>query len=113
MKAVRIGRNKSPLTYFKICQRRIEENGDDALILIALEGAIIHAVDTANMLVRAELMEILKIETDYVEVKFSEELHSLSIGKESKSGKAYSPIKDINNSQKRIRLVCPPDLASK
>jgi DNA-binding protein len=63
-----ISRNKSPLTYFKICQRRIEENNEDDLVLIALEGAIIQAVDTANMLVRAKLVKILKIETDSVEV---------------------------------------------
>lgn len=68
MKELWIGRNKSPLTYFKICQRKITESDEDDLRLIALEGTIIHAVDIANMLVRAELMEIVKIETDCVEV---------------------------------------------
>ena len=78
MKELWIGRNKSPLTYFKICQRKITESDGDDLRLIALEGAIIHAVDIANMLVRAEMMEIVKIETVCAEVtKFIRENCSL------------------------------------
>jgi hypothetical protein len=69
-----IGRNKSPITYLKICQHKIEQTHGKVmanLTLIALEGAIIHAVDTANLLIRSNAMEIMKIETDYVEVKGS------------------------------------------
>jgi hypothetical protein len=68
-----IGRNKSPITYFKICQHKIDQSHNSGkvndLLLIALEGAIIHAVDTANLLVRSKMMEIVNIETSYVEVR--------------------------------------------
>lgn len=82
-----IGRQKSPITYFKICKMKLEEKGINSITLIGLEGAIIHAVDTANLLVRNNLMEISNIHTDYIEVEL--ELPTFTktdlIGKKSNS----------------------------
>ena len=77
-----IGRDKSPSSVFKICCYKLNNNSNsntsdksskrhrnqNTLTLVALEGAIVIAIDAVNMLVRENIATIDKIETSFVEV---------------------------------------------
>ena len=62
-----IGRDKSPKTVFNICCYKLKNV--EKLVLVALEGAIVIAVDAVNMLVRENIVVIDQIQTSLVEVR--------------------------------------------
>ena len=61
-----VARERSPSTYFNIVKRKLLQ--DNEITLTALEGAIVVAVDAANMLSKENIANIVSISTGSVEV---------------------------------------------
>jgi hypothetical protein len=75
MKDIYVSRDKSPQMYFHMAKSLLQKN--EQVKFVALEGAIVIAIDSANILQRENVASIVKMSTSSVEVSYDSNVHSV------------------------------------